>query len=161
MSLIKVISGGQTGVDQAALFAAKAAGLETGGWAPGGWRTAAGVDFRLRDEWGLREHASELYPPRTAANVRDSDATLRLAVDFSMPGERCTRKAIQRFGRPYLDVPLIESFEWSKLALNWLVENKVRTLNVAGNRERTNGFHVYDLAVIFLLPLFQAAKERR
>lgn len=163
--LERVISGGQTGVDQAALAAAKLAGLETGGWAPKDWQTAAGPDFRLRDEWGLREYRAPGYRERTWANVQDADATLRLAVDFTTVGERCTMNAIRRYSKLALDVPLLEAGEkpldWQELVLDWLAANGVQTLNVAGNREGTRGLHIYDLAVIFLLPVFLKAKGTR
>lgn len=157
--LEKVISGGQTGVDQAALHAAMLAGLKTGGWAPKGWLTTAGPDLRLRDEWGLEECEVSGYAARTARNVRDSDATLRLAVDFGTPGERCTLNAVRKYGRVWLDVPLLEAPAWAELTASWLKANGVRTLNVAGNREGTKGLHVFDLAVIFLLPLFQRLRD--
>lgn len=73
----KIISGGQTGVDQAALRAAKACGIPTGGWAPKGFRTEAGPAPWLAD-FGLREHASADYPVRTRANCRDAGLTLIL-----------------------------------------------------------------------------------
>src|SRR5262249_61482425 len=70
-----VISGGQTGVDQAALRAAKVCGIPTGGWAPKGWRTEDGPAPWLAD-LGLQEHASADYPDRTRANVGDAGLTL-------------------------------------------------------------------------------------
>ena len=76
----RVISGGQTGADQAGLAAAKACGIPTGGWMPKGFLTTAGPAPELAAEFGLKEHSGE-YAERTGANVRDADATIRFAVD--------------------------------------------------------------------------------
>jgi len=73
----KIISGGQTGVDQAALRAAKACGIPTGGWAPKWWKTEDGPASWLAD-FALREHASADYAVRTRANVADAGLTLIL-----------------------------------------------------------------------------------
>src|SRR5262252_5551797 len=135
--LAKVISGGQTGADQAGLRAARAMGIETGGWVPFGCVTEDGPNPALLKEYDLKEMDSDKYPPRTEANVRDSDGTMRFAANFATAGERCTLKAIKWFNKPYFDV------DWNnppsiQQAVEWIVANKVKTLNVAGNRESTN-----------------------
>jgi hypothetical protein len=71
----RVISGGQTGADQASLRATRAAGIATGGFAPQGWLTNDGPAPGLAG-WGLVQCPEPGYPSRTRANVRDSDATL-------------------------------------------------------------------------------------
>lgn len=71
----KIISGGQTGVDRAALNFARERGIAWGGWAPKGWRSEDGAipeEYRER----MREHSSPDYLARTLENVRDGDATL-------------------------------------------------------------------------------------
>ena len=73
MKLVKIVSGGQCGADENALKAAKAAGLQTGGWLPNGSRTLDGPRPDLLTEYGMQEHTSPLYPPRTELNVKDSD----------------------------------------------------------------------------------------
>jgi hypothetical protein len=73
--LTRVISSGQTGADQAGLRAARAAGIPTGGWAPKGWLTEKGPSLWLAD-FGLVECPEPGYPPRTRANVRDSDGSI-------------------------------------------------------------------------------------
>jgi hypothetical protein len=148
--LEKVISGGQTGVDQTALEAAKEAGLKTGGWAPRGWKTLRGTDYRLRDEFGLREASSPEYQIRTALNVRDADATLVLAEDVSSRGELATKRAIDRLGRTYLRLVVhrdahqahmrsVESrAEYDPaLVAQWIIRHGIQVLNVAGNSEQT------------------------
>lgn len=130
----KIISGGQTGSDVAGLRAAKACGLETGGWVPSGCRTLAGPAPWLVTEFGCREHPSPQYPPRTYANVRDSDATLRLASDFTTAGEVCTLRAIEKYGKPHLDVDVFNLPPVAEVAA-WL--SRFSVVNVAGNSEKT------------------------
>lgn len=143
MTLVRVISGGQTGVDQAALRAARRLGIATGGWAPHGYKTLRGCERELLAGFGLVEHESAAYPPRTEANVRDSDATLRIAADFSSPGERCTKSAIERLRKHCLNIHashlgggprVLRQCEHLR---NWLRHHNVQVLNVAGNSEET------------------------
>jgi hypothetical protein len=82
----RVISGGQTGVDQAALRAARAAGIPTGGWAARGWATEDGPAPWLAD-FGLAECPEPGYPARTIANVCDSDGTLWVGTTDSPGGQ--------------------------------------------------------------------------
>lgn len=102
--IARVVSGGQTGVDIAALRAAKARGIPTGGTMPKGFRTLAGPKPEWAAEFSLVEHTSADYPPRTFKNVDDSDVTVRIAVDFDSAGERCTEMAIAQYGRPSFDI---------------------------------------------------------
>ncbi|HEY1190610.1 MAG TPA: putative molybdenum carrier protein [Gemmata sp.] len=136
MNLKRVISGGQTGADRAALIAAKAAGLETGGWMPRGFRAQDGNRPEFAERYGIREHESDRYPPRTALNVKEADATVRFATDWESPGEVLTLKLIKRYGRPHLDVTPGGPAAPADVAA-WLVRHDVRVLNVAGNSERT------------------------
>lgn len=139
----RVISGGQVGADIAALRAAKELGLETGGYCPAGWTTKTGPNPELGSLYGLEEHASSLYPPRTFANVRESDATVRFAMNFMSSGERCTLKAILQYDRPFYDVALklgpdnriilVAAYRHPTHFRRWLERQHVETLNVAGN----------------------------
>ena len=134
----KVISGGQNGVDLTALEVAKELGYQTGGWAPKGYKTTTGPNLDLRDLYGLQEHELDRYPPRTFANVRDSDGTLRIAFHFDTPGELCTLKAIKAYERPYFDV-LVGEQDWISLldkAKEWLDFHDIQILNVAGNANK-------------------------
>ncbi|KKL74176.1 hypothetical protein LCGC14_2067470, partial [marine sediment metagenome] len=73
----KVISGGQIGADMGGLFAAYTApGIETGGWAPKGFRTEAGSKKILGAKYKLKETKSPTYPPRTKRNVLNSNGTV-------------------------------------------------------------------------------------
>jgi hypothetical protein len=102
--IARIISGGQTGVDIAALRAAKAKGIPTGGTMPKGFRTLAGPKPEWAAEFGLVEHTSDAYPPRTWRNVRDSDITVRIALDFKSSGEKCTEAAIVSFKKQSMDL---------------------------------------------------------
>lgn len=149
-----VISGGQTGVDQAALLAARTAGLPTGGWAPHGWRTQAGSAPWLAD-FGLREHASSSYGPRTDQNAADASAVL-LFGDATSPGCRRTASAANRFGRPTHVVPWSPGLPVPDAAATraWLARIRPAVLDVAGNREESAP-GILATAYWFFLPLFQ------
>lgn len=134
MILKKIISGGQTGSDVAGLKVGKVFNLETGGWIPKGFKTENGSQPELKMLYNMEEHTSGKYPPRTYANARDSDGTIRIAKNFNSPGEKCTLKAIHQYERPYLDVSMSDPRPISEVVA-WLQENKIKTLNVAGNRE--------------------------
>lgn len=101
----RVISGGQIGADLAGLHAAEALDIETGGTATKGFRQKNGCAPWLR-RYGLVEHESPQYPPRTECNVLDSDATIRLALDFDSPGELCTLRYIKHYDKPHFDFQL-------------------------------------------------------
>ena len=132
MPLQRVISGGQTGVDQVALEVAKALGYETGGTAPKGYRTDAGPNLALRDLYGLKESWSPQYAPRTIVNVRDADAVVWFG-DPSSPGGRLTLEMAEQHRKRYRVNPTpAELCDW----LDQWPEHHV--LNVAGNRLRTN-----------------------
>lgn len=90
VQLKKIISGGQTGADQAALRAAQHVGLSTGGWAPRGFFTSNGPDPTLGTKYCLQEIELDAKTPRVAdyvarskKNVDDSDATLAFRLRFS------------------------------------------------------------------------------
>jgi hypothetical protein len=139
MTLGAIISGGQNGADQAGLRAARTLGLWTGGWAPAGWRTLDGAAPWLAD-LGLREAPLADYPTRTLWNVRDSDATVRFAVNFQSAGERCTMAAILKQDKPHLDIPVRSGAiddHYIGLLRCFLPRFNVNVLNVAGNSERT------------------------
>ncbi|MFO1113675.1 MAG: putative molybdenum carrier protein [Rhodospirillales bacterium] len=87
LALTRIISGGQTGVDRAALDAAMAHGIACGGWVPRGRRAE---DGRLPPRYPLRETRSSAYAERTRLNVRDADATLILTRGRSSGGTALT-----------------------------------------------------------------------
>lgn len=159
--LRKIISGGQTGVDIAALRAAKIVGLETGGTAPHGFRTLDGAAPWLGTKFGLVADVSSYYPPRTRANVRDSDGTLQIAEAFDSPGELCTAKAIRELDKPVFRVfkKVVSERTEPQLLMDiadWIETHEISVLNVAGNSEQTApGIEAW--AEVFLEKAFREA----
>ncbi|UCG73741.1 MAG: putative molybdenum carrier protein [Chromatiales bacterium] len=139
-----VVSGGQTGVDIAALRAARDAGLAIGGWCPPDRCNEAGPipeDFALRATPAERSPAATHVPRsmRTEWNVRDADATLLLlpaSADTTDPGTWWTAQCAETYGRPLLQLDPVAPDSASAL-LDWLAAGAFRTLNVAGPREST------------------------
>lgn len=137
----KIISGAQIGADIAGLRAGKRLKLETGGWIPRGFKTKDGPRPEYASEYGIQEHDSPRYPPRTYRNVQDADGTVRFAYDFSSPGELCTLRAITEMGRPYFDAPVAWNSQAGKRIciadpakfVSWIEAEGIGTLNVAGN----------------------------
>lgn len=135
----KIISGGQTGADEAGLIAAKSLGLQTGGWMPAGFRTLEGRKHEFKTIYNIQQHTSFSYAPRTFLNVKESDATVRFATNFDSSGEKCTLKAITQYDKPYFDVDINKTLEPQKIQfISWLKCNSIKTLNVAGNSEQTS-----------------------
>ena len=126
-----MVSGGQTGVDRAALDVAIALGLEHGGWCPRGRRAEDGT---IPARYALSEHASADYAARTEANVVDSDATLILHRGELSGGTALTRDLARREDKPLLLVDLAASPDPADVR-RWIDEHDVRVLNVAGPRE--------------------------
>lgn len=155
----KVISGAQIGADIAGLRAAKALGLETGGWMPRGFLSKKGFHPEYALEYGIREHMSPSYPPRTEQNVFDSDATVRFAFDFNSPGERCTLKAITRHEKPYFDVSIDMGILTDPRQFSiWLDLEDVKVLNVAGNAATWIEPLVEDFLVVALRPTAERSR---
>lgn len=142
MILEMIISGGQTGADQAGLFAAREHKIKTGGFAPEGWKTLNGPNpMLLRDEFGLAELRGGGYKQRTWANVIISDGTIRFAVAFNTGGERCTRQAIKYCNKPHFDIDLkTGDAEEIKKVVDWIEKNSISVLNIAGNSEGRKGY---------------------
>ena len=133
--LRQVISGGQTGADQGALYAASEM-IETGGFAPNGWKTSRGPDESLK-KFGMLEHSASGYKPRTKKNVEISDATLIIASNFSSPGTVVTLGACKIYKKPFALIKVADGepiFNVDELA-EFIVFNSVSVLNVAGNRD--------------------------
>jgi putative molybdenum carrier protein len=153
--MLKIVSGGQTGVDRAALDVALTHGIAHGGWCPRGRRAE---DGRIPDRYLLREHAAPEYAARTEQNVVDSDATLVLAQGTLGEGTSLTVRMAERHGRPCSIVDLDDP-PAPTAVVAWLVGHAVRVLNVAGPRESTHpGIH--DRAVAYLERILPAAVHR-
>jgi len=141
----KVVSGGQTGVDRAALDAARGVGLPCGGWCPRGRRAEDGA---IDAGYPLEETPSEDYAERTRWNVRDSDGTLVLTRGRPSGGTALTVTLARRAGRPLLVLDLAGRPERDAVE-RWVREHDVGILNVAGPRESQQP-GIYDEARRFL-----------
>jgi hypothetical protein len=145
----RIVSGGQTGVDRAALDAAIALGIAHGGWCPAGRLSEDGC---IPSRYDLQEMSSSEYPARTEQNVVDSDATLILCEDRLKGGTKLTRLFCKRHDKPHL-VVRINSQDVGPVS-NWLQQIRPGCLNVAGPRESTSP-GVYQRSLEFLLRLLQ------
>jgi predicted Rossmann-fold nucleotide-binding protein len=135
--LDRVITGGQTGVDQAAWRAAKSVGLSTGGWMPRGFLTEAGPRPGFSGDFGAKAHHSPEWESRTLANVNEADGTLVIHGGQPGPGTLRTIQAARERGQPVLvlDSERITASDASNQIATWIVEMGVHRLNVAGDRE--------------------------
>lgn len=162
----RIVSGGQTGVDRAALDAAMEAGIAVGGWCPRGRRSEDGL---IPAAYPLKETTARSYRVRTEWNVRDSDGTLILVFDEISSGTKLTLDIARELGKPLQVVhlrppgtPGLFSDEASlqdqiESILNWLTRHTVRILNIAGPRGSSNKA-VYHEARRFV-QLLLTAKE--
>lgn len=164
MKLRKIISGGQTGVDQAALRAAQAGGLECGGWCPPGRVCEGGtipLNFPLEEtpEESSRDALHVLHSQRTEWNVRDSEATLVLSPIISNerliledPGTHYAIGCALRYERPILQCDPF-AHDSIDIVKEWLEQASVSVLNVAGPSESTSpgiGDQTYELLMQIL-----------
>ncbi len=132
--MLTVISGGQTGVDRAALDVALQLGLPCGGWVPRGRRAEDGV---IPERYpGLKECDARDYAERTRRNVRDADATLVLSHGSISGGTALTVELAARFAKPllHLDLQTMDFSTACRRLQNWLRETAPVVLNVAGPR---------------------------
>jgi hypothetical protein len=131
--LKKIISGGQTGVDQGAIDAAIKYSLPHGGWVPKGRLTENGP---LPDEYKLKEMPTKNYPDRTEKNVLASDGTVIITHGKLTGGSALTKKLAKKHKRPYLHINLneIPAFLAASKINAWINENNIEILNVAGSR---------------------------
>jgi hypothetical protein len=129
--MLTILSGGQTGVDRAALDVSLELGLPVGGWCPAGrWAE----DGPLPERYPLRETPSADPQERTAWNVRDSDATLVITAGESSPGTTYTLSCARALERPVYLCAAEAAADVASFG-GWLRANAVRALNVAGPRE--------------------------
>lgn len=150
----KIISGGQTGVDRAALDVAMDLGLLVGGWCPRGRRAD---DVRIPDRYPLLEMNSSAYPPRTRMNVLRSDATLLIRRGPLTPGSRLTAWYCLANDKKLVEVDIEDlndlAYEYVRSRIN-----NVNTLNVAGPRELSRP-GIYDEACEFLTRLLTGGES--
>jgi hypothetical protein len=134
----RIISGGQTGVDRAALDVALELDIPAGGWCPKGRRAEDGL---IPERYPLAETSWWGYPQRTEWNVRDSDGTLILVTGKPDGGTKLTIELAKRLRKLCLVIVLGSDADPSAV-LDWSEQHDVKVLNVAGPRESSSpGIH--------------------
>jgi len=127
----KIVSGGQTGADRAALDWALSHNLPCGGWCPKGRKAEDGT---IDPKYPLKESPSASYLQRTEWNVRDSDATVLFSIGPSLSGgSKKTVECDRKHTKPCLHL-LARLQDAAQRLRAFLVDNVVETLNVAGPR---------------------------
>jgi len=133
---MKIISGGLTGVDRAALDVAIKLNIEHGGWCPKGRIAEKGGIIPLH--YQLEETKSSNYEVRTKLNIEDADGTLIIVPDVEealTDGTALTLDYAKKIAKPHLVVDARDKTISSEHILEWLQENVIVILNVAGPRE--------------------------
>lgn len=141
----KIISGGQTGADRAALDIAIKLNITHGGWIPKGRKTEDGV---LPNKYQLKEMPTPSYPKRTEKNILESDGTLIVSHGKLTGGSALTRKLAKKHGRPWvhIDMNKISIQDAVNTIRSWIDRNNVQVLNVAGPRASKNP-EIYDKVI--------------
>ena len=156
----KIISGGQTGVDQGALDFALNRGLECGGWCPPGRQCEKGL---IPEIYPLQEVEDGDYHERTRRNIQDADATLIITAGGRMEeGTRLTLEWLEELNQPFfhLDLENINEPDDALLlaAETWMENSHIYVLNVAGNSESTSpGIH--DSTILVLEKLYGISRR--
>jgi hypothetical protein len=132
--LLKIVSGGQTGVDRGALDAALERGFACGGWCP---RERRAEDGRIPMRYPLRELDSGKYLDRTHRNVADADGTLILSPGTLTGGTNATAQFARKIGKPLLAIDFHGAKADTTVAQigEWIATGRIEILNVAGPRE--------------------------
>ncbi len=146
---LKIVSGGQTGVDRAALDMALELGLSHGGWCPRGRRAEDGP---IAARYQMQETPNDDYWQRTEWNVRDSDGTLILCWERPTGGTAYTVQCTEKWKKPVLIFDL--AGRWSQKRRSdfqaWVTRHRIQTLNIAGPRESRMVGRVYRRAIRIL-----------
>ncbi|PYL85345.1 MAG: hypothetical protein DMF17_08915 [Verrucomicrobia bacterium] len=131
---VKIISGGQTGVDRAALDAALKHGIKCGGWCPAGRLDEFGT---IPDRYPVKELEQGSFAERTLQNVKDSDGTAIIYFDKLRGGTEQTVRFCIEQKRPHklINAAEISVEQAAQLVAEFVREGKISTLNVAGPRQ--------------------------
>lgn len=131
--LKKIISGGQTGADRAALDIAIKFNIEHGGWIPRGRKTETGP---LPARYQLKETETEDYRQRTKNNIIDSHGTVIICRGKPTGGSKLTLDFAEKAGRPvcFIDLLRMEEFEAAIIVKSFILENDITIVNTAGPR---------------------------
>lgn len=159
MVLQKIVSGGQTGADRAALDFALENDLPHGGWVPRGRLAEDGV---IPERYQVSETPSSAYAERTEKNVIDSDGTLILSHGPLTGGSELTRKVAERHGRHclHMDLNKVDEFYAAFEIMQWLRRHGIETLNVAGPRaSKDSGIYHATFNILEAVYYFSVIEE--
>ena len=150
---LKIISGGQTGVDRAALDVALKHGIECGGWCPAGRLDEFG---KIPDHYPVQELPGGSFTERTLQNVKDSDGTVVIYPGELRGGTEQTVRFCVELNQPHelIDASNISADGAARLIGDFVTENKIGILNVAGPRQ-TEWLEGYDYAFRALNAFFK------
>jgi len=141
----KIISGGQTGVDRAALDFALQNNIACGGWCPKG-RLAE--DGRIDKKYPLTETKSSLYVERTKRNVQESDGTLVIYNKILGNGSAFTAGYARQIKKPLLIIEA-DNPDLEENIRQWIESKRIKVLNIAGPRESTSpGIYLRTLKIL-------------
>ena len=131
----KIISGGQTGADRAALGFAIQHNIPHGGWIPKGRKAEDGT---LPEKYHLQEMPTGQYSKRTEQNILDSDGTLIVSHGLLTGGSVLTREWAKQHRKPWIHIDLETTpyHEAARMIREWVGRNGIKVMNVAGARGR-------------------------
>ncbi len=154
----KIVSGGQSGVDRAALTLALELSIEHGGWCPKGRQAE---DGKIDHRFNLTETPLDDVNQRTEWNVRDSDGTLILTKGTPSGGTRWTVECADNYRKPNLTFELSDAPSDDQIGQfrEWILQHEIKVLNIAGPRESLAPGVIYKRSYAFLKKLFGASNE--
>jgi hypothetical protein len=144
---LKIISGGQSGVDRAALDIAIESGFDYGGFCPKGRRAEDGV---VDEKYRLTETRSDRYYLRTMRNIKHSNATIIIYSAKMGRGTAVTRKYCKNLKKRYLVINSKSGFSLNQSKIySFILKHNIKTLNIAGDRESSSpGIYDYTLKLL-------------
>jgi hypothetical protein len=133
MQIVKIISGGQPGADQAALDAAMELGIDHGGWIA---KDRLAEEGPLAEKYNLEETATGGDSGSSERNVLDADGTVVITRGPLAGGSKLTVALAQRHSKPclHLDLQRVHPLKASSKLYQWILAHGVKVLNVAGSR---------------------------
>jgi len=154
--LKRIISGGEPGAEQAGLFAAETCRIPTAGWHGENTPTGSGIEdhLSLMARFNLQPHGGG-RAERIRTLILESDATLRLGYSFANPEDQTAYRVLQSLDSEFLDVRL-DRLSPIQDVTDWIVTQRIRTLYVTGNVERSASNPVFASSLRFLFDLFRA-----
>lgn len=149
----KIVSGGQTGADRAALDLAIKFNIDHGGWIPKGRKTEAGP---LPDYYRLTEMPTDDYKERTRQNIIDSHGTVIISRAELTGGSLLTQSYAKVVGRPncFLNLSYTEEYEAGEILKSFILENRIEILNVAGPRMSSQPWVYQDVKTVLEVTLY-------